>query len=101
MNAIDGNFLSKEDLFKRLIYMDYDINLLKILDHPDLVIAYNNIISSNDYLKLSKIKKILEEDSQREDFDSLLLRKRDREMENNNFENFEGINRSPNIKRKK
>lgn len=81
MNLIDGAFLKPEDLLTRLILLDLDPKAIEETDYSDLIVNYNQIISSRDNLRLSKIKNLLDQDAERDDFENLLLRKRSRDSE--------------------
>jgi len=81
IKLIDGNNLKPEELLKRLILLEVDSDFIQEMDFGDLINKYNTIISSGDNLRLLKIKKILDEDAEREDFECLLLKKRERENE--------------------
>ena len=91
-NFIDGAHLKPEELLRRLILLDFDHDLLEEMDFASLIDTYNNIVSTSDNLRLSKIRNLLEQESQRRnpdfDFDfnqGSLLKKRQREIDEEYF----------------
>jgi hypothetical protein len=82
LNFVDGAHLKPQELIRRLNLLDCEKDIIMEMDFENLINTYNTIISSNDNLRLSKIKYLLDEDSQRqENIEETFIKKRERDNE--------------------